>query len=136
MTRCYPAPLYLLLLCVSAIVCALATPAMANAVSYTGSARVVKATPIFSRSVSNVPIKRCTWETLPSRTKYYPQYNERRVTERRAKRCRTTYESRGKQTITGYDVTLEYNGERFQRQTDVHPGSRMSVSIDIAPMPR
>ena len=118
------------------IVCALATPAMANAASYTGSARVVKATPIISRSVSNVPIKRCTWEALPSRTKYYPEYNERRVTERHAKRCRTSYESRPKQNITGYDVTLEYNGERFERQTDVHPGTRMSVSIDIAPLPR
>ena len=119
-----------------AIVCALAMPAMANAANYTGFARVVKATPIISRSVSNVPIKRCTWEALPSRTKYYPEYNERRVTERHAKRCRTSYESRSKQNITGYDVTLEYNGERFERQSDIHPGTRMSVSIDIAPLPR
>jgi hypothetical protein len=97
---------------------------------------VVKATPIVSRSVSKVPIKHCTWETLPSRTKYYPEYNERRVTERRARRCRSSHESQVKQNIIGYHVTLEYNGERFVRQTTVHPGSRIPVSIDITPMPR
>ena len=97
--------------------------------TYQGYALVIKTTPIIEHTKTRVPVQRCTWEQLPSRTRYYPAYNERRVMERRLKRCRTDYKTRIIKNTVGFDVTLIYNGETFSRRTVEHPGTRLPVSI-------
>ena len=32
-----------------------------------------------------------------------------------------------------YDVTYEYNGRRYTRRMDYHPGDRIRVRVDVAP---
>ncbi|MEO6155982.1 MAG: glycine zipper 2TM domain-containing protein [Thermomonas sp.] len=34
---------------------------------------------------------------------------------------------------TAYDVTYDYNGHRFTRRMDHHPGERVQVRVDVAP---
>ena len=106
----------------------------AKSTRYAGYAQVIDVKPLVSRQMSSVPVKRCTWERVPSRVRYYPQRYERQVTERRAKRCRTSYESRVVENTTAYHVTLQYNGVTFTRRTDKHPGTRMPVTLEISPL--
>lgn len=105
-----------------------------HAASYPAYAEVVRAEKIVQSKQTRTPVKRCTWEQLPSRVRYEHRYGERRVIERRAKRCRTTYEHATAEHVTGYNVTLRYNGETFTRRTVTHPGTRMPISVDIQPV--
>ena len=34
---------------------------------------------------------------------------------------------------TAYDVTYEYNGRRYTRRMDYHPGERVRVRVDVSP---
>ena len=43
--------------------------------------------------------------------------------------CSTRYSQR----VTGYDVTYEYNGRRYPRRMDYHPGERVRVRVDVSP---
>ena len=108
--------------------------ASARTTTYPAYAEVVRAEKIVQQTQNRTPVKRCTWEQLPSRVRFEPRYGERRVIERRAKRCRTSYESRTVEHITGYNVTLRYNGETFTRRTLTHPGTRMPITVDIEPL--
>ena len=102
--------------------------------SYPAYAEVVRAEKISHLQHKRTPIKRCTWEYLPRRVTYEHRYGERRVIERRAKRCRTVYENKTIEQITGYDVTLRYNGETFTRRMQIHPGVRVPVTVEITPL--
>ena len=97
--------------------------------SYVGFAQVVRADPIVTRHVERVPVKRCAWEYAPVRRRHYERYDSPHA--RRIQRCRTARESRVRETVTGYDVTLRYNGETFTRRTDTHPGARMPVQVEV-----
>ena len=35
--------------------------------------------------------------------------------------------------VSMYDVTYEYNGRRYQRRMDYHPGDRLRVRVDVSP---
>ena len=98
--------------------------------TYVGLAHVVRTEPIVARHVERVPVKRCAWEYAPERRRYYDRYEAPQA--RRIKRCRTSEESRVRETITGYEVTLRYNGETFTRRTDTQPGARMPVQVEVA----
>ena len=102
--------------------------------AYPAYAEVVRTEKISHLQDRRTPIKRCTWEQLPSRVTYEHRYGERRVVERRAKRCRTVYETRTIEQIPGYNVTLRYNGELFPRRMQVHPGVRVPVTVEITPL--
>jgi uncharacterized protein YcfJ len=102
--------------------------------TYPAYAEVVRAEKVSHLQHRRTPIKRCTWEQLPSRVTSRYRYGEPQVVERRAKRCRTVYETRSIEQITGYDVTLRYNGEIFTRRMQVHPGVRVPVTIEITPL--
>ncbi len=98
--------------------------------TYVGLAHVVRTEPIVARHVERVPVKRCAWEYAPERRRYHDRYDTPRT--RRMQRCRTSEESRVRETITGYEVTLRYNGETFTRRTDTQPGARMPVQVEVA----
>ena len=34
---------------------------------------------------------------------------------------------------SAYDVTYEYNGRRYTRRMDYHPGDRVRVRVDVSP---
>ena len=104
----------------------------ATAASYVGYAQVVAANPIVSRRVERTPVKRCAYEYAPVRRRYYERHDT--SSGRRIRRCRTTYESRVDEQITGYDVTLRYNGETFQRRTASHPGTRVPLQVEVVPL--
>ncbi len=104
----------------------------ASTASYVGYAQVVKADPIVSRQVERTPVKRCAWEYAPVRRRYYDRHDT--SSSRRIRRCRTTYESRVDEQITGYDVTLRYNGETFHRRTATHPGTRVPLRVEVVPL--
>jgi len=106
----------------------------ARTATYPAYAEVVRAEKIVQPQQTRTPVKRCTWEQLPSRVRYEPHYGQRRVIARRAKRCRTTYESRTVAHVTGYNVTLRYNGTTFSRHMPVHPGTRVPITVDIHPL--
>ena len=105
---------------------------------YPGYAEVLRVEAITQRQQQRTPVQRCTWEQLPSRVRYQPSYGHgpavRRVTERRAKRCRTVYRDNTVEQVTGYDVTLSYNGEIFTRRTLTHPGARLPVTVELTPV--
>ena len=103
-----------------------------HADAYVGFARVVRADPIVTRRVERVPVKRCAWEYTPVRRRYHDRYDTPQA--RRIQRCRTSQESRVRETVTGYDVTLRYNGETFTRRTAAHPGARMPVQVEVVPL--
>ncbi len=105
----------------------------AQAATYPAYAEVLEAKKIVQQKQTRTPVKRCTWEQLPSRVRYEHRYGERRVIERRAKRCRTSYQSRTVNEVTGYDVTLRYNGETFTRRTLTHPGTRIPITVEVQP---
>ena len=104
-----------------------------SSASYVGYARVIEADPIVSRHIERVPVKRCAWEYAPVRRRYYDRHDAA-PHSRRIQRCRTTYESRVQEQITGYDVTLRYNGETFQRRTSTHPGTRVALRVEVMPL--
>jgi len=105
----------------------------AETTAYPAYAEVLQVRSVSQPVRSQSPVRRCTWETLPDRVSYDRRYGERRVIERRAKRCRTIYETRTSTRVTGYDVTLRYNGETFTRRMSVRPGDRVPVTIEISP---
>ena len=115
--------------------CLLSTPvAVSAAQTYQGRAEVIAVHPLKRSKTTLVPVKQCHWQQLPQRVQHYPHRYERRVIERRAKRCRTVEQSRTVQHITGYNVTLRYQGETFTKFSRTHPGSTMPVSIAIRPL--
>ncbi len=116
----------LLLLCVEV---SFADVSVDSTEGYVGFARVVRADPIVTRHVERAPVKRCAWEYAPDRLRHYERYDSSHT--RRIKRCRTTREARVHKTITGYNVTLRYNGETFTRRTEDHPGTRMPVRVEV-----
>lgn len=50
------------------------------------------------------------------------------------RRCEVTWESRSVERVTGYEVSYRYAGRTFTRVVDRHPGDRMRVRVDIAPV--
>lgn len=40
---------------------------------------------------------------------------------------------RGDTGVSAYDVTYEYNGRRYTRRMDYHPGDRVRVRVDVMP---
>ena len=44
-----------------------------------------------------------------------------------------SYSRTSNSRATAYDVTYEYNGRRYTRRMDYHPGERVRVRIDVAP---
>ena len=110
-----------------------AAPDKTGVASYPAYADVISARKVTERESRQTPVKRCTWERLPSEVRY-ERYGERHVIERRAKRCRTVYETNSVDRIVGYDVTLRYNGETFTRRMRTHPGVRLPVTVEIQPV--
>jgi len=43
------------------------------------------------------------------------------------------YDSYRTGNATAYDVTYEYNGRRYTRRMDYHPGERVRVRVDVSP---
>ncbi len=43
------------------------------------------------------------------------------------------YDSQRTGSATAYDVTYEYNGRRYTRRMDYHPGERVRVRVDVSP---
>ena len=109
-------------------------PAFAAAppITYPSFADVIASKPIHSQKTVYTPVKRCTWETLPSVERYSRNGYERRVTERRAKRCRQENRPVIRKQVIGYEVTLRYQGSVFTRTTTTKPGNRMPITVEIA----
>lgn len=106
--------------------------AESRSVAYVSYAEVINSTPIYAHRTVNKPVKRCVWEQLPPVERYHRGGLERHVTERRAKRCR--YENTAAQTrfVTGYEVTLVYQGSTFTRITSKKPSKRMPITVEVA----
>lgn len=100
--------------------------------AYPSFADVIASKPIYSQSTVYNPVRRCTWETLPSVERYSRNGYERRVIERRAKRCRYENRPQFSKQVTGYEVTLRYQGSVFTRTTATQPGNRMPITVEIA----
>ena len=43
------------------------------------------------------------------------------------------YTRTGNGSASAYDVTYEYNGRRYTRRMDYHPGDRVRVRVDVSP---
>ncbi|XOV82629.1 MAG: hypothetical protein ACFHXK_17435 [bacterium] len=99
--------------------------------AYPSFAEVVSSKPIYTRETVYTPVKRCTWETLPALEHYSRNGYERRVTERRARRCRYVNRPSVRRQITAYEVTLRYQGTEFTRITATRPGKRMPITVEI-----
>ena len=61
------------------------------------------------------------------RTRYSP------ARYRSVERCEIAYETRYRQEPDGYLVTYEYEGRMFTTRTDVHPGRRIPVDVEVRP---
>ena len=106
--------------------------AAAPPTAYPSFADVIASKPIYSQKTVYTPVKRCTWETLPPTERYSRNGYERRVTERRAKRCRYETKPSVRKQVIGYEVTLRYQGSEFTRTTTTRPGNRMPITVEIA----
>lgn len=49
-------------------------------------------------------------------------------------RCRSVTEHVRQQRVDGYEVTYRYGGRTYQTVTDHHPGDRLQVRVDVAPV--
>ncbi len=107
-------------------------PSSSSLGTYPSFADVVRVEEMTAMTTVRSPVKRCTWQQLPDQVEYNRYRQERRVTERRARRCHTIYESKSVRTVTGYKVTLRYNGETFTRQMSARPGPRLPVSVEVS----
>jgi uncharacterized protein YcfJ len=50
-------------------------------------------------------------------------------------RCRVVSERFTEERIDGYLVTYQYQGRHYTMQTDVPPGDRVRLAVDVRPMP-
>lgn len=48
--------------------------------------------------------------------------------------CRTVYEDKYKETITGYDVSYRYRGKVYYTTMDEDPGQRIRVAVTVRPV--
>lgn len=48
--------------------------------------------------------------------------------------CDQRVEYRSEQRVVGYDVTYVYNGRTFRTETREHPGDRIRVAVNVAPV--
>jgi uncharacterized protein YcfJ len=48
--------------------------------------------------------------------------------------CDQRVEYRSEQRVVGYDVAYVYNGRRFRTETREHPGDRIRVAVNVAPV--
>ncbi len=51
-------------------------------------------------------------------------------------RCRVYHDYQSEERIEGYRVTYRYKGEEFQTVMDEHPGKRIQVRVQVAPIAR
>lgn len=63
-------------------------------------------------------------------------YHNGRVVERTAYQttCRTVRHARYAERIDGYDVTYKYRGRVYHTRMPYHPGERVRVRVDLAPL--
>jgi uncharacterized protein YcfJ len=61
-------------------------------------------------------------------------YRESR--DRDYERCRTRYEDRYEERISGYRVTYVYNGGRYVTELPYDPGRRLQVAVNVHPVHR
>jgi uncharacterized protein YcfJ len=54
--------------------------------------------------------------------------------ETTVRRCETVYDRVTEKRVDGYLVTYQYDGRRYQMQTDVPPGDRIQVAVDVRPV--
>jgi uncharacterized protein YcfJ len=54
--------------------------------------------------------------------------------ENTVQRCETVYDRVTEKHVDGYVVTYLYDGRRYQMQTDVPPGDRVQVAVDVRPV--
>ena len=47
--------------------------------------------------------------------------------------CEVFYDRREEQQLSGYDVTYEYGGKRYQALLDEHPGETLRVKVRVRP---
>ncbi len=129
-----PRRLFIWSLALTSFVCLPST--FANS-QYPSFAEVVGVESISQNVRKPIEVKRCRWEQLPDQVRYERFHPDRyshtkRIIERRAKRCRTVTEYRVRKITTGYNVTLNYQGETFTRHMLQRPGSRVPVSVEVA----
>jgi uncharacterized protein YcfJ len=48
--------------------------------------------------------------------------------------CDTRVDYRRDERVIGYDVTYRYNGRNYHTRTDEHPGDRIRVAVNVAPV--
>lgn len=60
----------------------------------------------------------------------YPGYGGTAYEER----CRSVTEHVRQERVDGYEVTYRYGGRTYQTVTDHHPGDRIQVRVDVAPV--
>jgi uncharacterized protein YcfJ len=63
-------------------------------------------------------------------------YHSGRVVERTVyhETCHTVRHARYEERIDGYDVTYKYHGRLYHTRTPYHPGKRIRVQVDVAPV--
>jgi uncharacterized protein YcfJ len=63
---------------------------------------------------------------------YYPQVSYGPPTVQRV--CDQRVEYRSERRVVGYDVTYVYNGRTYRTETREHPGDRIRVAVNVAPV--
>ena len=64
------------------------------------------------------------------------RHGDDRGVERHARpveRCKTTYRDHQEESIDGYRVTYQYNGQRYVTEMPYDPGQKIKVRVDIRP---
>jgi uncharacterized protein YcfJ len=115
-----------------AVICQANVQAESSSVAYASFAEVIDSKPIYAQRSVSTPVKKCVWEPLPAIEHYHRGGLERRVTERRAKRCRYETTTSPRRFVTGYEVTLLYHGSVFTRFTSKKPSKRMPITVEVA----
>jgi uncharacterized protein YcfJ len=64
--------------------------------------------------------------------RYHRDYDYRETTPTEV--CRTTYDSQVVDSISGYDVTYEYDGQQFNKRVSEHPGDEMRIRVQLSPL--
>jgi uncharacterized protein YcfJ len=69
------------------------------------------------------------------RNQYEPAYTEAgyRTVSHPVERCEVRYLTEERRELEGYRVTYRYGGRNYTTRTQVHPGTRIRVQVEVTP---
>lgn len=123
-------------LILSSIVTLLSFPALASHDSWYDEAKVIKVTPVYKKTVQHYnhsasPLTHYSAELKHNNVKVRVKHHGHQERHQHHKQPKHDYRHN---ELAGFNVTYKYKGNVFHTFTKEHPGHRITVKLNIAPI--